>query len=82
MYLRPQANTAGYFLSSISSPFLLHHFGLPTTLLVAAAAMSVGCVTLSVAPPFPVFATMLLFLGFGSGVVRPPSPHRSCRGRS
>ncbi|GAA5914521.1 hypothetical protein JCM8208_005378 [Rhodotorula glutinis] len=62
------ANTAGYFLSSISSPFLLHHFGLPTTLLVAAAAMSVGCVTLSVAPPFPVFATMLLFLGFGSGV--------------
>lgn len=70
------SNTAGYFLSSISSPFLLHHFGLPATLLVAAASMSVGCVTLSIAPPFPVFALMLLFLGFGSGVVR-RAPFRS-----
>ncbi|BGP43687.1 hypothetical protein JCM10449v2_007732 [Rhodotorula kratochvilovae] len=63
------SNTAGYFLSSISASFLLHHFGLQVSLLVAATSMCIGCVTLSVAPPFPVFVTMLLFLGFGSGMV-------------
>ncbi|GAA6003239.1 MFS transporter [Rhodotorula paludigena] len=62
------SNTAGYFLSSISASFFLHHFGLQVSLLVASAAMSTGCVVLSVAPPFPVFVSMLLFMGFGSGM--------------
>lgn len=67
------ANTAGYFLSSMSSSFMLHHFGLQTSLLVACAGMSIGCVVLSIAPPFPAFIVMLMFMGFGSGVsLRPP----------
>ncbi|GAA5869215.1 hypothetical protein JCM3774_003982 [Rhodotorula dairenensis] len=49
------ANTAGYFLSSMSSSFMLHHFGLQVSLLVACAAMSLGCVVLSIAPPFAAF---------------------------
>lgn len=61
------ANTAGYFLSSMSSSFMLHHFGLQTSLLVACAGMSIGCVVLSIAPPFPAFIVMLMFMGFGSG---------------
>ncbi|BGP27852.1 MFS efflux transporter [Rhodotorula toruloides] len=62
------ANTAGYFLSSISASFFLHHFGLQVSLLTAAAAMSTGCVVLSIAPPFPAFIIMLGFMGFGSGM--------------
>ncbi|GAA5824229.1 hypothetical protein JCM3770_004339 [Rhodotorula araucariae] len=62
------SNTAGYFLSSISASFLLHHYGLQVSLLVAATSMCIGCATLSVAPPFPVFIAMLTFLGFGSGM--------------
>ncbi|GAA5982327.1 hypothetical protein JCM10908_006600 [Rhodotorula pacifica] len=62
------ANTAGYFLSSMSSSFMLHHFGLQTSLLVACAGMSIGCVVLSIAPPFPAFIVMLMFMGFGSGM--------------
>ena len=62
------ANTAGYFLSSMSSSFMLHHFGLQPSLLVACAGMSIGCVVLSIAPPFPAFIVMLMFMGFGSGV--------------
>jgi hypothetical protein len=33
------ANTAGYFLSSMSSSFMLHHFGLQTSLLVACSCI-------------------------------------------
>lgn len=62
------ANTAGYFISSMSSSFMLHHFGLQASLLVACAGMSIGCVVLSVAPPFAAFIVMLMFMGFGSGV--------------
>lgn len=62
------ANTAGYFLSSISASFFLHHFGLQVSLLTAAAAMATGCVVLSIAPPFPAFIIMLGFMGFGSGM--------------
>ncbi|BGP35596.1 hypothetical protein JCM10296v2_007437 [Rhodotorula toruloides] len=62
------ANTAGYFLSSISASFFLHHCGLQVSLLTAAAAMATGCVVLSVAPPFPAFIIMLGFMGFGSGM--------------
>ncbi|KWU41146.1 MFS general substrate transporter, partial [Rhodotorula sp. JG-1b] len=66
------ANTAGYFLSSMSSSFMLHHFGLQPSLLVACAGMSIGCVVLSIAPPFPAFIVMLMFMGFGSGLINPP----------
>lgn len=47
---------------------MLHHYGLQASLLVACAGMSLGCIVLSIAPPFPVFIVMLMFMGFGSGV--------------
>ncbi|GAA6008799.1 hypothetical protein JCM10207_001728 [Rhodosporidiobolus poonsookiae] len=62
------ANTAGYFLSSISASFFLHHFGIQVSLATAAAGMSGGCIVLSVAPPFIVFVLSLALLGFGSGM--------------
>jgi hypothetical protein len=36
-------------------------------ILSACAGMSIGCVVLSIAPPFPAFIVMLMFMGFGSG---------------
>ncbi|GAA5941255.1 MFS transporter [Sporobolomyces koalae] len=62
------SNVAGYLISSISASFLTHHIGVNYTLLVAAAAMSLGCVALSLAPPFPAFIIALAFLGFGAGI--------------
>ncbi|GAA5960836.1 hypothetical protein JCM21900_002299 [Sporobolomyces salmonicolor] len=62
------ANTAGYFVSSVSASFLAHHLGLNYSLLIASAAMCTGCITLSVAPPFAAFIIALAVLGFGSGM--------------
>lgn len=62
------SNAAGYCLSSISASFFTHHIGVNYTLLVAAAAMCTGCLTLSFAPLFPVFVVALAFLGFGAGI--------------
>ncbi|GAA6008771.1 hypothetical protein JCM10207_001718 [Rhodosporidiobolus poonsookiae] len=62
------ANTAGYFLSSISASFIFHRFGLQISLATAAAGMSGGCIILSVAPAFVVFVLSLALLGFGSGM--------------
>ncbi|GAA5969714.1 hypothetical protein JCM3765_001215 [Sporobolomyces pararoseus] len=62
------SNAAGYCLSSISASFFTHHIGVNHTLLVASAALSTGCLTLSFAPPFPVFVVALAFLGFGAGI--------------
>ncbi|GAA5883016.1 hypothetical protein JCM16303_006793 [Sporobolomyces ruberrimus] len=62
------ATSAGYCVSSISASFFTHHIGVNYTLLVAATALSLGCIALSVAPPFPVFIIALGFMGFGSGI--------------
>ncbi|GAA5902344.1 uncharacterized protein JCM6883_001375 [Sporobolomyces salmoneus] len=62
------SNVAGYCISSLSASFFTHHIGINYTLLVAAAAMSSGCIALTFAPPFPVFIVALAFLGFGAGI--------------
>ncbi|GAA6032438.1 hypothetical protein JCM8097_008175 [Rhodosporidiobolus ruineniae] len=62
------ANVAGYFISSMSSTFILHHFGLQIALGVACLGMCIGTVILCIAPPFPVFVISLAFMGFGSGM--------------
>ncbi|GAA5946674.1 hypothetical protein JCM10213_004650, partial [Rhodosporidiobolus nylandii] len=62
------ANTAGYFASSMSASFVLHHWGLQVSLAVACLGMCIGCIILSVAPPFPVFVCALAFMGFGGGM--------------
>ncbi|GAA5830612.1 hypothetical protein JCM3766R1_002781 [Sporobolomyces carnicolor] len=62
------ASTGGYFISSISASFLLHHIGFKRTLIVASVAMALGCIALSFAPPFPAFIVGLMSMGFGSGV--------------
>lgn len=62
------SNAAGYCVSSLSASFFTHHIGVNYTLLVAASALSAGCIALSFAPPFPVFIVALAFLGFGAGI--------------
>lgn len=62
------SNIAGYFISAVSASFLTHHLGLNKTLLVAAAFMAGGCLTMALVPPFPVFVLALALLGFGGGV--------------
>jgi MFS family permease len=66
------ANTAGYFGSSMSASFVLHHWGLQAGLAIACVGMCIGCTMLAVAPPFGAFIASLVFLGFGSGMVRLP----------
>lgn len=64
------AQTAGYFLSSMAASPVVHHFGIQVSLGTACAGMATGCIMLSVAPPFGIFVASLIFLGFGSGMVR------------
>ncbi|KAI5477518.1 hypothetical protein MNV49_006305 [Pseudohyphozyma bogoriensis] len=61
------SNTAGYFVSCVSSSFLTHHLGLQWSLMVAGAFMAAGNLTLSFAPPYVAFILSLAMLGFGSG---------------
>ncbi|KAL7413871.1 major facilitator superfamily domain-containing protein [Mrakia frigida] len=62
------ANTAGYFAASISNSFLLHHYGLKNSLLLAAVCYSAGSLVLTFRPPFPVATIGLALLGLGSGL--------------
>ncbi|KAK4053988.1 hypothetical protein OIO90_003633 [Microbotryomycetes sp. JL221] len=63
------ANVAGYFVSSISTSFLMHHIGLVYSLWVACLVFASGCATLSQAPAFGLFIFALVMLGFGGGLL-------------
>ncbi|KAM0787314.1 hypothetical protein ACM66B_007088 [Microbotryomycetes sp. NB124-2] len=63
------ANVAGYFVSSISTSFLVHHLGMVYSLWVACLVFAAGAATLAVAPPFGAFISGLVLLGFGGGLL-------------
>ncbi|KAK4048635.1 Membrane protein tms1 [Microbotryomycetes sp. JL201] len=63
------ANVAGYFVSSISTSFLVHHIGMVYSLWVACLVFAAGAATLGVAPPFGPFIAALVMLGFGGGLL-------------